>query len=216
MLDVVLGLDSPFLSEGRDLLVNEFGKEYGTYFSILQLIAVGKNTQSEIDSIVGKNTGAYLSNLEKEYSLITRCRPMFAPANSRKVRWSIADHYLRFWFRFIYPNQMLIEMNRLDLLREIVEKHYEQYSGLVLEQYFREKITADERVTAIGGYWDNKGMNEIDLIALNDLDKTALIAEVKRNPKKIDMKLLAAKADSLKKELAGYTLTLKGFSLEDM
>ena len=216
MLDVVLGLDSPFLSEGRDLLVNEFGKEYGTYFSILQLIAVGKNTQSEIDSIVGKNTGAYLSNLEKEYSLITRCRPMFAPANSRKVRWSIADHYLRFWFRFIYPNQMLIEMNRLDLLREIVEKHYEQYSGLVLEQYFREKITADERVTAIGGYWDNKGMNEIDLIALNDLDKTALIAEVKRNPKKIDMKLLAAKADTLKKELAGYTLTLKGFSLEDM
>lgn len=59
-------------------------------------------------------------------------------------------------------------------------------------------------------------MNEIDLIALNDLDKTALIAEVKRNPKKIDMKLLAAKADTLKKELAGYTLTLKGFSLEDM
>ena len=48
------------------------------------------------------------------------------------------------------------------------------------------------------------------------LERTALIAEVKRNPKKIDMKLLAAKADTLKKELAGYSVTLEGFSLEDM
>lgn len=30
------------------------------------------------------------------------------------------------------------------------------------------------------------------------------------------MKLLAAKADTLKKELAGYSVTLEGFSLEDM
>ncbi len=216
MLDVVLASDSPFLYEGRDLLISEFGKEYGTYFSILQLIASGKTTQSEIDSVIGKNTGAYLSNLEKEYSLITRHRPIFASANSRKMRWSIGDNYLRFWFRFIYPNQMLIEMNRSDLLREIVDRHYEQYSGWGLECYFREKIAVTKRVTAIGSYWDSKGGNEIDLIALDDLERTALIAEVKRNPKKIDMKLLAAKADTLKKELAGYSVTLEGFSLEDM
>lgn len=216
MLDVVLASDSPFINEGRDLLISEFGKEYGTYFSILQLIAAGKTTQSEIDSIIGKNTGAYLANLEKEYSLITRCRPMFASDNSRKIRWYIVDNYLRFWFRFIYPNQMLIEMKRTDLLREIVDRQYEQYSGWVLERYFREKIAGSERVTAIGSYWDGKGVNEIDLLALNDLEKTALVAEIKRNPKKIDLKLLAAKADSLKKELANYSVTLKGFSLKDM
>ncbi len=216
MLDVVLAPDSPFISEGRDLLISEFGKEYGTYFSILQLIAAGKTSQSEIDAVIRKNTGAYLVNLEKEYSFITRSRPMFAAANSRKIRWHIDDNYLRFWFRFIYPNQMLIEINRIDLLREIVERQYEQYSGCVLERYFREKIAGSGRVTAIGSYWDSKGVNEIDLLALNDLDKTALIAEVKRNPKKLDMKSLAAKANTLKKELSGYTVTLKGFSLEDV
>lgn len=215
MLDMITRPDSPFLGEGKDLLVSEFGKEYGTYFSILQLIASGKTTQAEIDSIIEKNTGAYLANLEKEYSLITRNRPMFAKPESRKNRWSLSDNYLRFWFRFLYPNQSLIEMARYDLLREYIDKNYEQYSGLILEKYFRDKIAETERITDIGSYWDNKGENEIDLIALNRLDKTAIAAEVKRNPKKIDMALLQEKANTVK-ELSKYNVKLKGLSLEDM
>ncbi|KAA6342418.1 hypothetical protein EZS27_009819 [termite gut metagenome] len=72
ILHMITLSDSPFWDEGKDLLVSEFGREYGTYFSILQLIASGKNTQSEIDSIIEKNTGSYLVNLEKEYSLIVK------------------------------------------------------------------------------------------------------------------------------------------------
>ena len=157
MLDMVTSPDSPFISEGKDLLVSEFGKEYGTYFSILQLIASGKTIQSEIDSVIGKNTGAYLANLEREYSLTTKNRPMFSRPESRKNRWSLNDNYLRFWFRFIFPNQSLIEMGKYDLLREVIDRGYEQYSGLVLEKYFRSKIAEEERITGIGSYWDNKG-----------------------------------------------------------
>lgn len=216
MLDMVTSPDSPFLGEGKDLLVSEFGKEYGTYFSIMQLIASGKTTQSEIDSIIEKNTGAYLVNLEKEYSLIIRNKPMFSKPESRKNRWSLNDNYLRFWFRFIFPNQSLIEMGKNELLREYIDKNYEQYSGLILEKYFQAKTVEEERVTMIGSYWDNKGLNEIDLIALNDLDKTAIIAEVKRNPEKIDLNHLQVKVDSIKKELSKYKVQLKGLSLEDM
>lgn len=216
MLDMVTSPDSPFLGEGKDLLVSEFGKEYGTYFSIMQLIASGKTTQSEIDSIIEKNTGAYLVNLEKEYSLIIRNKPMFSKPESRKNRWILNDNYLRFWFRFIFPNQSLIEMGKNELLREYIDKNYEQYSGLILEKYFQAKTVEEERVTMIGSYWDSKGLNEIDLIALNDLDKTAIIAEVKRNPKKIDLNLLQTKVDSIKKELLKYKVQLKSLSLEDM
>ena len=184
MLDKVTVSDSPFIYEAKDMLISEFGKEYGIYFSILQLIASGKTTQSEIDSIIGKNTGAYLANLEKQYSLINKNKPMFSRPESRKAHWNIGDNYLSFWFRFIYPNQSMIEMGKYDLLRDYIEKNYEQYSGLVLERYFREKISEDEVVTHIGNYWDNKGENEIDIIALNDQEKKALIVEVKRNPKK--------------------------------
>ena len=141
---------------------------------------------------------------------------MFSKPESRKARWSLNDNYLRFWFRFIYPNQSLIEMGKYDLLRETIDKNYEQYSGFILEKYFRAKMAEEERITAIGSYWDSKGENEIDLIALNDLDKTAIVAEVKRNPKKIDMALLQAKADSIKKELAKYEVELRGLSMNDI
>lgn len=216
MLDMAVSPDSPFLSEGRDLLVMEFGREYGIYFSILQLIATGKTKQSEIDSIIGKNTGAYLSNLEKEYSLIKRYKPIFSKPESRKARWSIEDNYLRFWFRFIYPNLSMIEMGKFDLLREYIGRDYEQYSGLILEKYFRQMIAENERVTIIGSYWDSKGENEIDIVALNSLDKTALMGEVKRNPKKIDLNQLVVKAHSINKELAKFKVELKGYSMEDM
>lgn len=216
MLNMVTRPDSPFLGEGKELLVSEFGKEYGTYFSILQLIASGKTRQSEIDSIINKNTGAYLVNLEKEFSLITRNRPVFSKPGSRKTRWTLNDNYLSFWFRFIFPNQSLIEMGRHELLREYIDKKYEQYSGLILEKYFRAKIAEEEKVTAISSYWDNKGENEIDLIVLNELDKIATVAEVKRNPKKINIDLLHRKAGSIKKELSKYKVELKGLSMEDM
>lgn len=215
MLDMVTSSDSPFIGEGKDLLVSEFGKEYGTYFSILQLIASGKNTQSEIDSVIGKNTGAYLANLEREYSLITKNRPMFSKPESRKNRWSLNDNYLRFWFRFIFPNQSLIEMGKYDMLREVIDRGYEQYSGLILEKYFRAKIAEEKRITGIGSYWDNKGENEIDVIAINDLNKTAIAAEVKRNSNKIDMNILQSKVHSVK-ELAKYEIELQGLSLENM
>jgi uncharacterized protein len=216
MLHFVTRPDSPFLGEGKDLLVSEFGKEYGTYFSILQLISSGKTTQGEIDSIIGKNTGAYLVNLEKAYSLISKNKPMFSKPETRKTRWSLNDNYLQFWFRFIFPNQSLLEMRKYDLLREYIEKNYIQYSGLTLEKYFREKIAENERVTDIGNYWDNKGQNEIDLIALNKLDKTAIIAEIKRNPQKIDRAILEKKVKTIQKELSIYDVELKGLSMEDM
>ena len=216
ILDKIASPDSPFISEGKDLLISEFGKEYGIYFSILQLIASGKSIQSEIDSVIGKNTGAYLVNLEKEYSLIDKNKPMFSKPESRKARWSLTDNYLRFWFRFIYPNQALIEMGKYELLREYIGNNYEQYSGSVLEKYFRTKIAESERVTNIGAFWDNKGENKIDLLALNEIDKKAIIAEIKRNPKKIDMNRLRAKAESLKNELSGFNVELKGLSMDDM
>jgi hypothetical protein len=107
-------------------------------------------------------------------------------------------------------------MGKYDLLREFIDKNYEQYSGSILEKYFRAKMAEEEKITAIRSYWDNKGENEIDLIALNDLDKTAIVAEVKRNPKKIDMALLQTKADSIKKELAKYEVELRGLSMNDL
>ena len=141
---------------------------------------------------------------------------MFSKPGGRKTRWQLDDCFLRFWFRFIMRNQALVEMERNDLLLEIVEKGYEQYTGLVLEQYFRQKWMEEERVTLVGNYWDRKGQNEIDMIALNDIDKTAVVAEIKRQRRKFSPTELAEKTATLNKELSKYTVTQIGLSMEDM
>ena len=216
MLKWVTQAGSPYLSEGTELIISEFGKDYTNYLSILQLIASGMTTQSEIDGAIGKNTGAYLDNLEEYYSYIHRKQPMFSKPGGRNSRWQLDDCFLRFWFRFIMRNQALVEMERNDLLLEIVEKGYEQYTGLVLEQYFRQKWMEEERVTLVGNYWDRKGQNEIDMIALNDIDKTAVVAEIKRQRRKFSPTELAEKTAALNKELSKYSVSQIGLSMEDM
>ena len=207
---------SPYLTEGTELIISEFGKDYTNYLSILQLVASGMTKQSEIDGALGKNTGAFLDNLETEYSYLHHKQPMFSKPNSRNSRWQLDDCFLRFWFRFIMRNQALVEMERNDLLFEIVERDYERYSGLVLEQYFRQKWMEEERVTLVGNYWDRNGQNEIDMIALNDIDKTAVVAEIKRQRKKFNPDELANKASAISNDLAKYSVRQIGLSMEDM
>lgn len=216
MIDYMTRPDSPLLTEGKDMLIQEFGRDYSTYFSILQLIASGYTRQGEIDAIIGKNSGPYLKNLSEDYSLIQRHLPILSKPGTRNLRWFMCDNFLNFWFRFVYPNQSAIELEKYQQLNAYIKSHYVQYSGWMLEKYFREKIAEETDATRVGNYWDNKGENEIDLIALNDFEKTGIIAEVKRNPSKINYTLLAQKAANLPKEFSQYHLVQKGFSLENM
>jgi len=216
MLGYVTREGSPFLAEGRDLLISEFGRDYGVYFSILQLIAAGKNSQSEIDSVIGKNTGAYLARLDMDYSLVEKRKPIFSKPESRNARWMIGDNMLRFWFRFIFPNQMLLETGKNALLLDHVKRAYMQYSGWMLEKYFRQKFAEEGEWTHVGSFWDRRGENEIDLVALDEFGKQAVIAEVKRNAKKIDRAVLRVKAETLQKELSGLRTEIQALSLADM
>ena len=86
----------------------------------------------------------------------------------------------------------------------------------MLEKYFRQKFAEEENITTIGNFWNNSGENEIDLIALNDFDKTATIAEIKRNPKKISLQTLAMKTAVIQNQLTKYEVSLKALSLNDM
>jgi AAA+ ATPase superfamily predicted ATPase len=141
---------------------------------------------------------------------------MFSKPESRNTHWNIADNFLHFWFRFIYSNQAFIEMGKYDLLKLYITNIYEQYSGLLLEKSFRQKFAEEEIITALGNFWDSNGENEIDLIALNDFDKTATIAEVKSNPNNISLQTLAMKTVAIQKQLTKYEVSLKALSLNDV
>lgn len=216
MLKYALSADSPFLTEGTELMVSEFGRDYGTYFSILQLIAKGMTTQSEIDSVIGKNTGAYLGNLCEDYTFISRNLPVLSKIGSRNIKWQIDDPFLRFWFRFIYPYQGLIESNQLTLLHQHVSDSYTLFTGKTLERYFHDLYMQTGCYTRIGNWWNRRGESELDMVAINEFDKRAVIAEIKRNSKKLDLAELQRKVSDLPSDFSQYQIELKLLSLEDM
>lgn len=217
MLDAVCRQDSYFLSEGRDLLVNEFQGEYGNYFSILQLIASGLTRRSEIDGALQKDSGTFLKKLDEDYEMISKLQPLLAKNGSKTSKYEIHDHFLRFWFRFVYPYQSLVERNQLDMLRKYIGEQYTQFSGRSLERYFQDKLFETGRYTDIGNWWNRSGKNEIDIVAINAFDHSGLIAEVKRNPDRINLHSLHEKADALPKiPFAHYQFAFKGLSLLDM
>ena len=215
MLDHICSRDSLFLTDGRDLLISEFGKDHMTYFSILQMIADGKNSQREINDVTGKDCGVYLENMEKKYDILQKSRPIFSDGNSRDVRWKISDNYLRFYFRFISSNISAVERKRYDLLRDEIVSGFSEYSGRVLEDYFLRKAGEQERFTSIGSYWDRKGENEIDMIVLHERSKKAIVAEIKRNPKKLNIGELKRKTETVR-GLKGYEIEYRTLSMEDM
>jgi AAA+ ATPase superfamily predicted ATPase len=219
MLDFIVKEDSSFIADGKNMLIDEFGKDYGVYFTILSAISRGENTRAKIEAVVGKEIGGYLTRMENDYSLISKSIPMFAKSETKNVHYTLDDNYLTFWFRFIYKYNYMIEINQFDELRKVIERDYATFSGKILEKYFREKLIEQGGITKIGGYWDRSGENEIDLIVLNESEKTAQVIEIKRNEKHIRYNLLKEKAASMlvkTGELKSYNIEYKGLSMENM
>lgn len=216
MLNSICNMASPFLTDGRDILISEIGKDYGIYFSILQAIATGHTSQSEIDSIILKNTGAYLQNLQKIFGIAEQIRPLLSKTESRNARFKIVDEYMLFYFRFIFPHQNLIELGNYDMLKQIILRDYETFTGKTLERYFTAKLQEEENLTKIGSWWDKKSENEIDIITINELNKSCNIYEVKRQSNKLKLDKTKSKAQIFMQNMFGYSYNVLGLSMDDM
>ena len=219
MLDHIIKADSIFLGEGKAILIEEFGKDYGVYFSILSAIARGKTSRSEIESVVGREIGGYLTKLENEYEVIAKKQPLFEKSSTKNIRYTIEDNFFTFWFRFIYKYGYILEIENYESVKTIINRDYETFSGLMLERYFRRVLIERQAYTRIGGWWDRKGENEIDIVAENELNDEATFFEVKRKAGKIDMEALEHKAAAFLRasgEFKRYKISYKGLSMDDM
>jgi AAA+ ATPase superfamily predicted ATPase len=216
ILNEILSDNSLFLEEGRNVLIEEFGKDYSNYFSILMLIASSKTSRSEMESIMNISLGGFLDKLENEYGLITKVRPVLSKPAGRNVKYRINDNFLSFWFRFIYKYRSAIEIGNLEYVRGVVERDYETYSGLILEKYFRSALMESKQFSEIGNYWNRRGEDEIDIVALNDMDKKLIFCEVKRNKNRISIPLLEKKSEEIIRKYSNYHIEYKALSLEDM
>lgn len=215
-LDLILNENSLFLEEVENLLISEFGKEYRTYFTILELISSGKSSRSEIESILGKNIGGYIERLEKDYLIIKQIKPIFSSERTRNIKYEILDNFINFWFRFLYKYKSAIEIRNFNYIKEIINKDFNTYSGKFLEKYFKEKLALEKNYSQIGTYWEKGYQNKIDIVAINEREKKMDFYDVKLNKEKINLNILRLKSEKIVSEYKDWNISFYGLSLQDM
>lgn len=171
-------VSSIFKNEVDFLMRYEFNKP-GMYKLILEAIAFGKTKLNEIKNFIGSkrtDISPYLKNL-MDVDMIFREVPITENINSRRGRYQIKDNFLRFWFRFIYPNLSTIEEGIFST--DLIKNQYSTYLGKIFEGVIKNFITRTKVIefTKIGRWWWKE--NEIDLVAVNELTNEITLIECK-------------------------------------
>jgi len=182
-----------FLRDEVDFLMRYEFKDVGTYKLILEAIAYGKTKLKEIKDFIGvKRTdiSPYLRNLA-EVKMIKRVLPVTENIKSRRGQYYLSDNFLKFWFRYIYPNLSSIEEGIFDV--DIIRDDYNSYLGHVFEEVCRQFLVKNVEnffsFTKIGKWWYKD--KEIDIVAFNRSTKEILFAECKWKDEVNSKKVLA-------------------------
>lgn len=218
MTERFVAKNSYFIYEGKNMLIEEFGKDYARYFEILQLLASGYTTRAEIESVMKVELSGYLTRLENDYCLISRYTPLFQKPN-RNIRYQIEDNFLRVWFRYIYKYSYMIEAGANKKLKTIMDRDYTTYTGRVLERYFKACMIESGNYTRIASWWDRRGENEIDIIAADELEREVTFFEVKRQASDICIGVLKDKAERFFEatgKFRKFRVEYRGLSMDDM
>jgi AAA+ ATPase superfamily predicted ATPase len=219
MIEFMVRENSPFIEEGKNLLVEEFGKNYGTYFSILSAISGGINRQPDIETALGdKSVGGHIKRLIEDYNLLKRLRPICSKEGTQAIRYEITDNFLQFWFNYFDRHRSMTEIKNFTALQKIIKADYSTYSGKILERYFRTKLAESGLFREIGSWWEVKGnLNEIDIVALSIEKNKATAVEVKRQKERFRTAHFAQKVERLKQiVLPHYEVEQCCLSLEEM
>ena len=172
--DEINKIDSFIKYEVDFILKTEF-ENLRIYKRILEAISWGKTTRKEIKDFAqlqNIDISQYLVNL-METEFIVRKKPLFG--KERDGRYYLSDNFLKFWFRYIYPNLSLIEEGIFDV-REI-QKDYSTYLGEIFEDVCLEYVFDIIKPKSIGKQWgripkklqkENKTVYEIDIVSYDD------------------------------------------------
>jgi len=180
-----------FRSEPFLLVGDVIRRETQTYEAVLKAVALGRRTPQEIGSMLGV-TSSYLSPYLKQLEslrLIDRRLPATVPperrGTSRSSRYHLADHYLRFYFRFIAPNLGLVEQELTGLLWARISEQFRAFVGeTAFEELCRNWTLARARAgklpfapEIVGSHWSQDV--QVDVVALSWREQAILLGECK-------------------------------------
>jgi uncharacterized protein len=172
------------------LLLMEELREPRNYFSVLRAIALGATRLNEISlaARIGEvtTTARYLDILQ-DLRVVTRSVPATEsrPDKSKRGIYRITDAFLRFWFRYVHPNQGSLDLDLADaVLAQRVRPTFDQFVSYAFEDAARAHVAQVARANQlgflpqrIGSWWDRAA--EVDVVAVSDADGAFLLGECK-------------------------------------
>lgn len=241
--------DGYLYDETRNLLTQEF-TDITIVNNIVEQIASGVNTLNVIAGKIGEREQTVLYSLEKlmNVGLIEKKKCITDEKNKKKTQYVLKDYMFKFWYEFIPKATSVIEMGQGEIYyQKAVKPYLHSFMGAVFEEMCRyytlkQGITGEYGcfVTSVGTWWGlenfiDKKSNikmqsaDIDVVALSEIDKKAVIGECKFKNEKIDKgiyetlirrgKLITAKYKVSKYiffSLSGYTDWFESMSDEDV
>ena len=175
-----------FLYEEAEFLLREELREPRNYAIILKAIAQEAQTYGEIlnKTSVDKSMLSKYASVLEDLGFIKRTHPIGITPKPRKSQYTIADNYLNFWFKYVFPNKTELEAGNSENVLNKIKQDYNIYLGHAFEQVATELLTEMKTnhtlpftFTSIGKWWFKN--IEIDLIALDEEKQTATFIETK-------------------------------------
>ena len=130
-----------------------------TYFSILEEVSKNPVPTEHLTNKLGVDShtlAPYLSTL-REMRLITSTAPVGAPKSSPRTKHRVSDGFIRFWFRFVFPNQDDLQdgLAGEDLWDADIEPYLSDFVASVFEDLCVRYTRSVYGATAptVGGWW---------------------------------------------------------------
>lgn len=183
----ILEPGAPLLEEPRFLMMEEV-REPQAYFSVCRAMAHGRHTPNEIANLSGlaSRRMTHLLDVLRGLSLVERRVPATIrnPERTRRSLYRLQDAFMRFWFRFVWPNRTQLEAGDAALVwKRKIEPRLAQHVSVAFEdacaEYLREANRRGElpaEYDRVGPWWHRA--EEVDAIAVAD-DGPLLLAECK-------------------------------------
>lgn len=241
--------DGYLYDETRNLLTQEF-TDIAIVNNIIEQIASGENTLNTIAGKIGEKEPTVLYSLDKltNVGLVEKKKCITDEKNKKKTQYVLKDYMFKFWYEFIPKATSVIEMGQGELYyQKAVKPVLHSFMGAVFEDMCRyytlkQGITGEYGcfLTSVGSWWGTENITDengniraqsadIDVVAISEIDKKAVIGECKFKNEKIDKgiyetltrrgKLIAAKYKVSKYiffSLSGYTDWFKDLKDEDV
>lgn len=204
----VISRQSFLYEEPAFLLQNEVS-EVGSYFSMIRAIAAGNHKLGKIAAALEvKQTSLtkYLKTLI-ELDLLERQVPITEeqPEKSKRGLYFIKDHFIEFWFKFIYPYKSFIETGHADFVLEEIRRYgVDRHIAYVYETICRDEMwnlnmehVWDFHFDKVGRWWD--GQAEIDIVAFDSRGQDIIFGECKYTDQPVGTEVFYQLADKAKR-----------------